>query len=301
MKLVTLQRRMARAVMTPLTRTERMRPRTAAGGSMRAEAATFIKPNDRLTSFERLEIYNRQYWFRLLSSMIEDFAGLQAVLGSERFEQLCYAYLTDCPSRSFTLRNLGSQLTTWLKKHPRWLGAQPVLALDMCRLEWAHIEAFDGPEAPALAPEDLAEPGRPDFRLHLQPHLQLLSLQYPVDDLALAINDSAGDNSAAASNAVGERRKQRRVQAVARMKPRPIFLAVYRLENSVYYRRLQREEYALLAAVRRGLPLERCLVSAFRGSAMPAEDRPAAIEEWFHNLSLLGLFCRQPEDPDLRP
>ena len=25
-----------------------------------------IKPNDRLTSFERLEIYNRQYWIRIL-------------------------------------------------------------------------------------------------------------------------------------------------------------------------------------------------------------------------------------------
>ncbi len=28
----------------------------------------FIKPNDRLTSFERLEIYNRHYWFRVLSA-----------------------------------------------------------------------------------------------------------------------------------------------------------------------------------------------------------------------------------------
>ena len=31
-------------------------------------AAQFIKPNDRLTSFERLQIYNQQYWWRLLGS-----------------------------------------------------------------------------------------------------------------------------------------------------------------------------------------------------------------------------------------
>ncbi len=36
------------------------------GRSMRAVASQIIKPNDRLTSFERLEIYNRQYWFRVL-------------------------------------------------------------------------------------------------------------------------------------------------------------------------------------------------------------------------------------------
>ena len=48
---------------------------------MGAYAASYIKPNDRLTSFERLEIYNRQYWFRVLGSMVEDFPGLRAVLG----------------------------------------------------------------------------------------------------------------------------------------------------------------------------------------------------------------------------
>ena len=81
MKLLNLQRRMARAVMTPLTSSERMRTVAPDGRSMRAVANQIIKPNDRLTSFERLEIYNRQYWFRVLSAFAEDFPGLRAVLG----------------------------------------------------------------------------------------------------------------------------------------------------------------------------------------------------------------------------
>ena len=48
---------------------------------MRAVASQIIKPNDRLTSFERLEIYNRQYWFRILSGFAEDFPGLARCLG----------------------------------------------------------------------------------------------------------------------------------------------------------------------------------------------------------------------------
>ena len=75
MKLLNLQRRMARAVMTPLTSSERMRAVAPDGRSMRAVATQIIKPNDRLTSFERLEIYNRQYWFRVLSAFAEDFPG----------------------------------------------------------------------------------------------------------------------------------------------------------------------------------------------------------------------------------
>ena len=43
MNLLAIQRRMARAVMTPLTRDEQMRPTAPGGGSMRAEAAKFIK------------------------------------------------------------------------------------------------------------------------------------------------------------------------------------------------------------------------------------------------------------------
>ncbi len=130
MKLAALQRTMARAVMQPLTASERMQKRAPDGKSMRAYASRFIKPNDRLTSFERLEIYNRQYWFRVLSSMVEDFPGLCAVLGDKRFEAMSKAYLVDCPSRSFTLRNLGARLESWLRKHPKWAGPKQALAVD---------------------------------------------------------------------------------------------------------------------------------------------------------------------------
>jgi len=88
-----LQQRMAAAVMRPLTGDEQMRKSDASCPSIADEAAAFIRPNDRLTSFERLEIYNRQYWFRLFSSFEEDFPGLKSVVGSRKFEALMRAYL----------------------------------------------------------------------------------------------------------------------------------------------------------------------------------------------------------------
>jgi len=89
MKLLTLQRAVARAVMQPLTLSERMQRTAPGGGRMSAYATRYIKPNNRLTAFERLEIYNRQYWFRVLGSMAEDFPGLRAILGQRRFEDMC--------------------------------------------------------------------------------------------------------------------------------------------------------------------------------------------------------------------
>jgi hypothetical protein len=291
MRLAALQRTMARAVMQPLTASEHMQQTAPDGKSMRAYASRFIKPNDRLTSFERLEIYNRQYWFRLLSSMIEDFPGLRAVLGDKRFEAMSKAYLVDCPSRSFTLRNLGARLEGWLRKHPKWAGAKQALAVDIARLEWADIDVFDGKAEPALRPEDLRADAGAKLKLKLQPYLRLLDLRYPVDDLLLEVRKEDEDTDFA-SNAFQERHKRKRVQAVAKLKPAKIFLAVHRVDDSVYFRRIEREEFVILSALRDGKALGKAIEAAFRASRVPAEERSASVQQWFQNWATLGWFCR---------
>jgi len=289
MKLASLQRRMARAVMAPLTPEGYMRRSAPGGRSMRAEAAAFIKPNDRLTSFERLEIYNRQYWYRVLDSFAEDFPGLRAVLGDRKYDRVAEAYISDCPSRTFTLRNLGSNLEAWLRKHPRFAGARQKLALDMVRLEWAEIETFDGAAQTALKPEDLAGARPAKLRLQLQPYIRLLDLRYPVDDLLLEVRSE--EDIEVASNAFSERRKRKCVQAVARLEAKPIFLAIHRLDYSVYFRRLEREEFLILRELHEGKTLARAVDAAFRKTAISAAERPAHAENWFHTWAALGWFC----------
>jgi hypothetical protein len=291
MKLAALQRTMVRAVMQPLTASERMQNKAPDGKSMRAYASRFIKPNDRLTSFERLEIYNRQYWFRVLSSMVEDFPGLRAVLGDKRFEAMSKAYLVDCPSRSFTLRNLGARLESWLRKHPKWAGPKQALAVDIARLEWADIEAFDGKAEPALRPEDLRADVGAKLRLKLQPYVRLLDLRYPVDDLLLEARKEDEDTDFA-SNAFQERHKRKRVQAVAKLKPAGIFLAVHRIDDSVYFRRIEREEFVIVSALRDGKALGKAIEAAFRTSRVPAGERAGLVQQWFQNWAALGWFCR---------
>ena len=290
MKLLKLQRTMARAVMQPLTASERMQRKAPDGRAMRSYAARFIKPNDRLTSFERLEIYNRQYWFRLFSSMMEDFPGVRSVLGEKRFDAMCKAYLMDCPSRSFTLRNLGSKLETWLRKHPKWAGKKQTLALDISRLEWADIEAFDGEAKPALRTADLAGTAGPNLCLQLQPYVRLLDLQYPVDDLLLAVRKDEEDRDFA-SNAFEEHRKRKRVHAVAKLKPGAVFLVIHRIDNSVYFRRVGAEEFSVLSSLRQGKTLGKALDTAFRKSKMPLGERAESVQQWFQNWATLGWFC----------
>lgn len=288
MNLATLQREVARAVMTPLTPGERMRHKAPNGKSLARVATRIIKPNDRLTSFERLEIYNRQYWFRVLDGFSDDFPGLRAILGDRRFDAVAKDYLTDCPSRSFTMRDLGSRLEVWLRKHPRYAGNRQQLALDMVRLEWAEIETFDSAaESPvSLASLQGANPAK--LRLKLQPCIRLLDLRYPVDDLLLAIKHDAGTD--VASNAMAERQKRKKASAVARLKPVPTYLVVHRVDNSVYFRRLEREEFGILSALHKGRALERAIECGFRASRTPTEQQASDASAWFRNWAALGWF-----------
>jgi hypothetical protein len=286
--LLEIQRRMAAAVMHPLTRGETMPRKRLDGTSNQSEADAIIRPNDRLTSFERLEIYNRQYWFRLYSSFEEDYPGLQAILGRAPFDALMRAYLTDCPSESFTLRNLGSRLEAWLGEHPQHLGPHPRLALDMVRLEWAHIEAFDSEQRPRLGAKKFAAIDENSI-LRLQPHLRVLALSYPVDDLLLQVRTENGSAASSTNNASVARRR-RQIRHIADLAPRPIHLAVHRHENTVWYKELSPEEYRLLAALMDGRTLGESIELALMESELPEEQRPAFLRDAFAGWSMLGWF-----------
>jgi hypothetical protein len=286
--LLDIQQRMAAAVMHPLTRSEGMTRTRRDGASNTGEANAIIRPNDRLTSFERLEIYNRQYWFRLYSAFEEDFPGLQAILGRPRFDALMRAYLTDCPSESFTLRNLGSRLEAWLGEHSEHLGPHPKLAMDMVRLEWAHIEVFDSEDRPRLSAEKLAGIGE-SSTLRLQPHLRVLALSYPVDDLLLEVRTENGSAASSANNA-NVARKRRRVRHVASLKPKPLHLAIHRHQNTVWYKELSAEEFALLKALMASRTLGEAIEAALKDSALPEEQRPAFLQGAFASWSMLGWF-----------
>lgn len=289
-QLLDIQRRMAAAVMHPLTRAETMPRRRRDGASNLSEAEAIIRPNDRLTSFERLEIYNRQYWFRLYSSFEEDFPGLQAILGRAKFDALMRAYLTDCPSESFTLRNLGSRLDAWLTDHPEFVQPHAELARDMVRLEWAHIETFDSEERPRLAAEHLAAIGE-DSTLRLQPYLRALALSWPVDDLLLQVRNEDGSSASSANNA-SIARKRKHVRRVAALAPKPIWLAVHRLENTVWYKPLSQEEFHLLSALLAGRTLGQAIDVAFTSSAMPDSRRTQFLQEAFADWAMLGWFTQ---------
>ena len=290
-KLRAIQRAFATGITRPLTPDRRMQPKWANGESTQKEVATFIKPNDRLSSFERLEIYNRQYWFRLLDCFYEDFPGLRTLIGEKRFYDLSVAYLTKYPSTSFTLRDLGDRLEKFLDQEPEWAAPHELLARDIVRLEWAHIVAFDGEAFPPLEVDALLDSGDPaSLCLRVQPYLTFLACDYPVDNFILAVRRRE-EPKGGASNAIDDRKKLKMTKKVPRPKPEKIWLAVHRSDNAVYYKRLEPEAYLICSALRKGLPLQAACEKAFqRRKADP--NFGATLQSWFAQWASFGWFCR---------
>jgi hypothetical protein len=287
MDLAQLQREMAAAVMQPLTPDDNMRVTASDGRRMADVAESFIAPNSRLTSFERLEIYNRQYWYRILGALAEDFPALRALIGAQHFDALSIAYLTEHPSRSFTLRNLGSKLPQWLTAHPEHTGRRHWLAVDLARMEWAFVEAFDAPERDPLTQRQIAAL-QGDSKLALQPCLQLVALSYPADDLVLELHQR--DKRQTSEAGVAHEDSGARV-AVPKLRPRPTWLAVHRVDLSVYYRRIEREEFQTLVALRDGSALGEALEAGFVSSRIPERRRPDRVQQWFGSWAELGWIC----------
>jgi hypothetical protein len=282
-----LQRLMAGTVMQPLTADGDMRPRWCDGRSMKKVAASFIKPNDRLTSFERLEIYNRQYWYRVKDCFFEDYPGLRAILGEQRFERMALAYLAQCPSESFTLRNLGRRLVKFLEANPRWIKPLQKAALDMSHLEWAHIEAFDNEAKPRMDVDSLLGADPASVRLALQPHLTLLQLGYELDVLLVKLKHGEGLRSEA-SNAMAQRRARTHRDIKRHLRPKKIFLAVHRNNDTVYYKRLTAGQFRLLSEFRSGATV----AEACEGLAETGEFDAEQIKKWFETWAALGWFCK---------
>jgi|SRR5688572_24107327 len=290
--LADLQRAMWNVVSQPLTADNRTKPRMRDGRSTAAVAGAIAKPNDRLTSFERLEIYNRMYWFRVLDSLYEDCPGLRAVMGDRKFIRMAEAYLVKYPSRSFTLRNLPSRLEKFLREEPKWTKPNTALCIELARFEWAQVEVYDGAALPLFTTDDLLDGDPGKMKLALQPYLQLLELDHPVDDFLIAIKKREALLRGDASNApTGVHvRKEKKVRLP---KPEKCAVAVHRYNGRIFFKRLEPAACKVLLAIRAGKTLDRALAAGIPRAKDPAEDWAAKVQGWFASWMQLGWFCKR--------
>ncbi len=226
-------------------------------------ARVFVTGNDRLMPEEQVDIYRRQYWLRHVDSLIEDYPGLQHLLGEDGFEAFAKAYLEAHPPAHPSLRDLGHAILAFGQTYP-FPEALREVALEMLRYEHAFIDLFDGAEPPALTQEKLAsipEGAWDTARIVLHPLLARLEVAYPVHDIRRAAK--AGEAEVATA-------------------PKACRLVLYRREGLVHCDELDPTPFELLDRLGRG----ESLVEACGALAEPLDSEGQAkleteVGSWF--------------------
>jgi hypothetical protein len=77
----------------------------------------YLSATDNLTAAQHLAIYQRSYYSRLLECMREQFKALLYTLGDELFDDFARMYLSEFPSTSPNLADLGERFPAFLESN----------------------------------------------------------------------------------------------------------------------------------------------------------------------------------------
>jgi len=250
-----------------------------------AEIESVIAPSLQQNSVERLEIYARAYYARLLECLRAEFPITVKALGDELFDQFAVSFLERYPSQSYTLDHLGARFPQYLAEtrpvddetDTSWLD----FLVDLARLEWNIAEVFDGPgaEGATLLGKDqilAIPPERWDqVRLVPVPCLRVIRLDFPVHDFYRALRNE--------QEAVPPDRAE-------------TFLAITRRNYVVRHIPLSPGEAELLAALLAGTVVGNAIAGLKLPSDADLDAFAIDLRTWFHTWSAEGFFLRAKLD-----
>jgi len=281
-------------------------PGGVAAGSQDAEAQAAIggvtvdavmAPSSRQTASERLDVYARSYWARLVGCLEEEFPVVREAVGAEAFTQFAVGYIERYPSASYTLGRLSDRFVAYLQETAlaETFAAErgaPVAngpdhdwsraVVEIAALERAIGEVFDAPGGETLGyltPEELAAvpaDRQADLPLTLLPTVRLLAFEYDVNEYFTSVRALGGDSESSS--------------AVPWPARREIFIALSRRAFIVRRHVLTRPEFLLLSAIAQGVTLGAALERLFSDPSIDVEAAAGALGKWFAAWAEAGLF-----------
>lgn len=158
-------------ISSPLAPESKIAEKSPSGGDIGKEAALKIRPSPTLQPHERLQIYNQQYWWRMISTLQDTYPFLVRMFGYSDFnESIAIPYLIAFPSSHWSLDALGKDLPQWILDS--YSASDKQLVYDASCLDLAYLSLFFKPLLPVPSQDQF------DETLFLQPHCLFLQFSY---------------------------------------------------------------------------------------------------------------------------
>ncbi len=143
-----------------------------------------VTGTEKVSADLRLDIYANAYRFRLVEALQDTFPALHTLLGDEDFFNLGVEYLTARPSKHFSLRYFGHEMSPFLKKANTYSN-QAILS-EMAQFEWLLREAFDAADNAVIGIDTLQQidpQSWPELRFTFHPSVSRVDLSFNVPQI----------------------------------------------------------------------------------------------------------------------
>lgn len=158
------------------------------------ETQGHLLDSPRQSAAERLAIYQRSYYLRLLDCMRAQFPVLCHTLGEALFNDFSGEYLRSYPSKSYTLFDLGLRFPDWLEENRPDRDAPPKqregwidFMVDLAHFEKTIYTLFD---AAGNEGQIYADASTNDEDLHLQPAVRFTTQRFALSPYYHAVRDA---------------------------------------------------------------------------------------------------------------
>ena len=242
----------------------------ASGSLIAEEAARYIVPSFTLRPHQRIQIYNQQYWWRLLRALHTNFPLTVRLFGSHAFnEKVGIPYLLQYPPCHWSLSVLGKALPKWLQED--YCAPDRSLVYHAAVLDQAFTDSLTALQFPSLDLSCLIQGGSEQLQdsvFYLQPHMHLFAWEYDLISFRSAFLKHDIDYWV-----------EHRFPELPR--GRSYYFVLYRNErNHVSWREISQSEWGLLDCLKKGATVAQLCDCIEMQDTSSSEHMVEHLERW---------------------
>ena len=269
----------------PIDPQSRINPIAPSGRPIQEEAPTYICASPTLEPYQRIQIYNQQYWWRLLSILHETFPLVTRLFGYFDFNQtIGFPFLEVYRPHHWSLSFLGAELPYWITKH--YTAEDKPLIYHSAQLDEAFNDLFFVKRMP---PMDLkayqkahASGGLLNLKLYLQRTVRLFEFPYNLPRFREEFIEPE-DGDYWMDRPFPELEGGKRFAYI-----------LYRdKENGICWHEIERGQYELLTQLEKGSSLNRLVTWLEQQDAPWAEEAVNNLSNWIQQWVLEGWLTHE--------
>lgn len=270
---IAIQKWVASIITRPLSEESQMQMIAPSGRLMSEEAAEFILPNRKLSADKRIQIYNQQYWWRLLSILQDNFPALTRIFGYTDFNRsIGVPFLMKYTPHHWALSALGCEMTCWIEEE--YDAADKPLIHAMAVLDLAYQNSFTALHVPSVE----ASLQLLTTKLRLQEHVKLFSFPFDALSFRSQLVQESVEFWIDADFPVLPKNKE-------------YFFLLYRSSNNlISYKTLEKAEWVLLHDITKGLSIEEACDHLEKMGGELYTTAQLGIEKWIQEWLIEKLL-----------